>query len=390
MRRSPKPWSLHGAGVQGPSQLVDHQGGQGLAIHLLRNDEERPAQLGHLLQEGQEVFQVADLLLVQQDVWVLDDRLHPGRIGHKVGGDVAPVEAHPLDHLEGGLDALGLFHGDDAVLAHLLHGVGDQVADGLVVIGGDGGHLGDLLLALGRLGDLLDLLDHRLDRLVDAPLQGHGVAPGRHVLHALADDRLGQDGRRGGAVAGDVRGLRGDFLHHLGAHVLGGIIQLDLFRDGHAVLGDGGRAPLLVQDHVPAPGAQRYLHGVGELVHAFQDGPAGLLIEHQLLGWHAVSSLRVLEFVHPVRSCLTSARGLLQDAEDILLAHDQVFLIDQLDLAPRVLPEEDLIAHLHAHRLQLPVVRDLARPYGDDFALLRLLLGGIRDDDAALLGFLLL
>jgi hypothetical protein len=36
--------------------------------------------------------------------------------------------------------------------------------------------------------------------------------------------------------------LDGDFLDELGAHVLEGVLELDLLGDGHAVVGDG-RAP---------------------------------------------------------------------------------------------------------------------------------------------------
>jgi hypothetical protein len=61
------------------------------------------------------------------------------------------------------------------------------------------------------------------------------------------DHVLGQDGGGGGAVAGDVVGLDGRFLEQLGAHVLIRVLQLDLLGHGHAVVGDGGRAELLVE-----------------------------------------------------------------------------------------------------------------------------------------------
>ena len=66
----------------------------------------------------------------------------------------------------------------------------------------------------------LELLDDGLDGLVDAALELHRVGAGGDVLEALAEDRLGEHGGGGGAVAGDVGGLGGDLLHHLGAHVL--------------------------------------------------------------------------------------------------------------------------------------------------------------------------
>ena len=78
-----------------------------------------------------------------------------------------------------------------------------------------------------------------IDRLVDAALQVHRVHAGGDGLHAFADDRLGEHGGGGGAVAGDVGGLGSDFLHHLRAHVLELVLELDFLRDRDAVLGDG-------------------------------------------------------------------------------------------------------------------------------------------------------
>ena len=56
----------------------------------------------------------------------------------------------------------------------------------------------------------------------------------------LVHDRLAEDGRGGGAVTRDVRGLARHFAHHLRAHVRQGIFQVDFLGDSHAVLGDRG------------------------------------------------------------------------------------------------------------------------------------------------------
>ena len=141
---------------------------------------------------------------MDQDEAVLEDGLHAGGIGHHVGRQVAAIELHPLDDVEGRLHPLGFFDRDDAVLAHLLHGLGDQFADGLVVVGGNRGDLGDLLLVLGGLRQLLQLFDHLLHGLLDAPLEPHGVRPRRHVLQAPAVDGLRQHGGGGGPVPGQV------------------------------------------------------------------------------------------------------------------------------------------------------------------------------------------
>ena len=85
---------------------------------------------------------------------------------------------------------------------------------------------------------------------------------------AFAEDRPGEHGGGRRAVAGERRGLVGDLVHELGAHVLERVFELDFLADGDAVLGDGRAAERLVDDHVAAGRAERDRHGVGQLVHA--------------------------------------------------------------------------------------------------------------------------
>ena len=126
---------------------------------------------------------------------------------------------------------------------------------------------------------------------VDAALHQHRVGAGGQVAQAFGDDRLGQHGRGGGAVAGDVVGLGGGLLEHLGAHVLEVVLELDLLGDGHAVVGDGGRAPLLVDGHVAAARAEGDLDGVGEGVDADLELSARLGVENEIFSGHVSSSV---------------------------------------------------------------------------------------------------
>src|SRR5712692_3073436 len=91
-------------------------------------------------------------------------------------------------------------------------------------------------------------------------------------------------------------------------------------------------------------------------------------------------------------SCLAMSRlpPLLENGEDVFLAHDQIFLVFDLHFGAGVLAEQDLVAGLDVERDLLAVVTDLAVAGGDDLALLRLFLRGIGDDDAAFLDLLLL
>ena len=75
---------------------------------------------------------------MEQDLDVLEHDFHALGVGHEVRREVAAVELHALDHLEVGVEALGLLHRDDAVLADLVHRLGDDAADLGVVVGRDG------------------------------------------------------------------------------------------------------------------------------------------------------------------------------------------------------------------------------------------------------------
>src|SRR5439155_18150965 len=134
---------LDGADLQRAPQLVDHARGHGLALDVLSHNQQRLAALGDLLQQREQVLHGADFLFVDEDVGVLERGFHALGIGDEVRRQVAAVELHALDDFELGLERLGLFHGDDAIFADLLHGLGDDLADGLVIVGGDGADLGD-------------------------------------------------------------------------------------------------------------------------------------------------------------------------------------------------------------------------------------------------------
>ena len=68
----------------------------------------------------------------------------------------------------------------------------------------------------------------------------HRVGAAGDHLEALAIDRVGQHGGRGGAVAGDLVGLRGRLFDELRPEVFLRVVEIDLFGDGDAVFGDFG------------------------------------------------------------------------------------------------------------------------------------------------------
>src|SRR5580765_3643139 len=87
---------------------------------------------------------------------------------------------------------------------------------------------------------------------------------------------------------------------------------------------------------------------------------------------------------------LAGLGGLAEHAEDFFLAQDHVLRAVDLDVRAAVLADQDAVALLHFGRDALAVLGEAARADGHDLALLRLLLRGVRDDDAAPDGLLLL
>ena len=302
---------LHGRDLQRAAQLVDDERRQRFTFDVLRDDEQRTAEARHLLEHRQQVLHRADLLFVDQDDGVLEHHFHALRIGHEVRRQVAAIELHAFDDVERRFERAGLFNGDDAVLADLLHRFRDDLADGLVAVGRDGADLGDHV-ALDRLRHLLDFGGHGLDGLLDAALQLHRVRAGDDVARAFAIDRLGQHRRRRRAVTGRVRGLAGDFAHHLGAHVLERVLEVDFLGHRHAVLGDGGGAELLVEDDVAALGAEGDLHRVRQLVHAAKDRLARLLAVNNLLSHVNESPSAGYFFLPPSITASTSSSRMIR------------------------------------------------------------------------------
>src|SRR3546814_33955 len=96
--------------------------------------------------------------------------------------------------------------------------------------------------------------------------------------------------------------LGGNFLGQLRTEVLERVVELDLASHGHTIVGDGGRAPLLVQHDVAALGAKRHLDRVGQGVDAPLQRAARVLIE--------LKNLRHVFLLKRVRvECSAGCRG---------------------------------------------------------------------------------
>src|SRR4029079_11096781 len=97
-----------------------------------------------------------------------------------------------------------------------------------------------------------------------------------------------------------------------------------------------------------------------------------------------VMSSRDAPTAERARWSASTGGSVLDDGEDVLLAHDEELVPIDLELGAGVLRVEDLVPLLDVDRDPLAIVVEGAGADGQDGALLGLLLGGVRQDDAAL------
>ena len=76
---------LDGAAVERPAETVHDEGREGLALDGLGDDQQRALRLHDLLEDGDQVANRGDLLLVNQDVGVLQLALHRVVADREVG-----------------------------------------------------------------------------------------------------------------------------------------------------------------------------------------------------------------------------------------------------------------------------------------------------------------
>ena len=130
-----KAGCLNGYGFKNAANVVHHQGGKGLAFDVFCNDKQRTAGLGNLLKQRKKLANVGDLLVVQENEWVLKHGNLLVGVVNKVGRQIATVKLHALNDVEFVVQRLAVFDRNDALFANLLHGLRNNFADLAVGVG---------------------------------------------------------------------------------------------------------------------------------------------------------------------------------------------------------------------------------------------------------------
>ena len=147
-----KARGLDGHTLEGAPNLVDYQRCERFTLDVFGDDDELLACLHHLLEHRQHVANCRNLGAEEQDVWILDHRLHSVGVGHEVRRNVALVEAHTFDEIHLDPEGLTFLYGDDSVFADLVDCFGN-FGTNLRISSRDCGYLGDLRLAVDFLGE---------------------------------------------------------------------------------------------------------------------------------------------------------------------------------------------------------------------------------------------
>ena len=276
-------WSLDCTNLELSAKAVHDECCKSLAINIFCNDEQGTTTLNCGFEDGQEVLQVRNLLVVDEDVGVLHHALHLFRIGHKVSAQIAAVKLHAFHNTDCCVTTLGFFDGDDAVLAYFLHGISKELADFRVVVGAYGSHLFNLMI-VGSNGFrlLFDALDDSSDCLVNTALQVHWIGTCSHVLQAFAYDSLSQYGCCGCSVACIVASLACHALNELCTSVLESVCELHFFSDCDAILSDLRSAELLLDDNVATLRTESHLDCICQLVNALLHHIAGFEVKFNI------------------------------------------------------------------------------------------------------------
>ena len=141
--------------------------------------------LNHCLENREQGGKRRNLFLADQDVRIVERRLHRLGVCDKVRRDVPPVEPHPFDDLELVLERLAVRDRDDSFLADTLHRSRDQLADLALAVCRDVSDLCNLRRGRDRLRCLFESRNNVVDSDLDPTAQVHRVHAGGDRFDSL-------------------------------------------------------------------------------------------------------------------------------------------------------------------------------------------------------------
>ena len=144
-------------------------------------------------------------------------------------------------------------------------------------------HLSFFAPTLHCLGQTPQRFHGDLDATVNATLQVDCTGAGRNITDTLGKDRVSENRGHTGAVTDGIAGALGGLTNHLGAKILAGILELDLFGDGDAVIADQGYTEALLNENTLGFGTERDPYGIGQCLSTSKQFLPSLRLEMKFL-----------------------------------------------------------------------------------------------------------
>ena len=185
-------------------------------------------------------------MLTDEDKGLFEFDLLALLVVDEVGGNIPPVELHPLHKLNLVLQGLTLPDSDNSTLAHLLDQLCQQLADLLIPVGRNSPNVLNLAAILHLNRDLTQLGNEGLNCKVDSFFHLSEVHANLYLFESLLENGSSKDSRSSGAISCLIISLISDRLDQTGSHVGKPVRKLDSFRYSDTVLGDFDWAKALV------------------------------------------------------------------------------------------------------------------------------------------------
>ena len=135
LRRSPKPGALTAQTASVPRSLFTTKVASASPSTSSATIRSGWPERAICSSNGRMSFMLRDLLLVDQNIGIFEHHFHPLGVGDEIRRKIAAVELHAFHGDQLRHHGLRFFHRDDAVFAHLLHRVGNDVSDGFIAVG---------------------------------------------------------------------------------------------------------------------------------------------------------------------------------------------------------------------------------------------------------------
>ena len=139
----------------------------------------------------QNILNIGNLLISNQDIWIVHIGNHFFFIITHVARQIAMVKLHTFYHADLGIHGLGFFDGNHAVFTDFFHGICDHLTH-FFASGRNGGNLGNVFLTGNRFAHDGQSVYCRICSFFHAFTKNDRICSCGNIFHAFINDSLCQ------------------------------------------------------------------------------------------------------------------------------------------------------------------------------------------------------